>query len=138
MVESDGQTSVEPPMTMPIRARSRETIMRRLAFFLTALLVAAGASGLALPAAAETTRPGFTDGVFPIGFPIGFIGGLGWPVPQPDVLGAFVAFGQQHAGERLARPASVRANRYEPPTAVTLSSGVTIVRGPGSRHGVSP
>ncbi|HKX08812.1 MAG TPA: hypothetical protein VJN67_11500 [Stellaceae bacterium] len=126
-------------MTMLTRARSREAITRRLALLLRALLVAAGASGLALPAAAETTRPDFTDGVVPIGFPIGFIGGsLGWPVPQPDLLAALMAFGQQHKAERLAHAESVRAKRYEPPTSVTLSSGVTIVRGPGSRHTVSP
>ena len=125
-------------MTMPTRARNRDAIMRRFALSLTALLVAAGASGLARPAAAETTRPGFTDGVFPTGFPIGFMGGLGWPVPQPDVVAAFMAFGLHHEAERLARPASVRTHRYEPATTVTLSSGVTIVRGPGSRHTVSP
>ena len=126
-------------MTMPTRARSRAALTRRLALLLlTALLVGAGAGGLARPAAAETTRPGFTDGVFPTGFPIGFMGGLGWPIPQPDVVAAFMAFGLHHQAERLAHPASVRANRYEPPTTVTLASGVTIVRGPGSRHTVSP
>jgi hypothetical protein len=112
---------------------------RRLALSLpTALLVAASASGLALPAAAETTRPGFTDGVFAPGFPIAFMGGFGWPVPQPDVLAAFMAFGQGHEAERLARSQSVPVNHYEPPTTLTLSSGVTIVRGPGSRHSASP
>ena len=123
-------------MTMLDRARTLETITRRLALsLLMALLVAAGTAGFALPAAAET-RPGFTDGVFPPGFPIGFIGGFGWPVPQPDVLAAFIAFGQRHEAERLSQPVSIRVNRYEPPTTVTLSSGVTIVRGPGSHHGM--
>ena len=112
---------------------------RRLALSLpTVLLMTAGASHLALPAAAETARPGFTDGVFPAGFPIGFMGGFGWPVPQPDVLAAFMAFGQQHQAERVARAQPARATHYEPPTTVTLASGVTIVRGPGSHHGVSP
>ena len=124
-------------MTMLTRARSRDAIMRRLALLLTALLVTAGASGLTLPAAADTTRPGFTDGVFPVGFPIGSLGGFGWPVAQPHVLAVFMAFGQQHEAERVARAQSAPANRYLPPTTVTVS-GVTIVRGPGSHHAVSP
>jgi len=73
-------------------------------------------------------RGEFADGFFPFGF--GDFG-WGWPAGQTDlpVLGAGSV-----AGDDPGPPVERRLGRYEPPTIKTTPSGVTIIRGPGSRH----
>ena len=68
-----------------------------------------------------------TNGFFPFGF--------GWPIGEPDVT----ATADDSDGIDWRHPPfSLRADRYEPPTVEKSPSGVTIVRGPGSHHGLSP
>jgi hypothetical protein len=76
----------------------------------------------------DRRRGEFGDGFFPFGF--GDFG-WGWPAGQTDlpVLGDGIGSGGD-PGPPLER----RLGRYEPPTTETTPSGVTIIRGPGSRH----
>ncbi len=67
-------------------------------------------------------------------FPFGFFGGLGWPFTQPDL--AVVATDEGDQADWRTLPFWVRVDRYEPPTVEKAPSGVTIIRGPGSHHGL--
>jgi len=74
---------------------------------------------------------GFNNGFFPFGFsgdfgfPFGSWGDFGWPFPSNQLIQPAVTDDP---------PVAPRPQRYEPPTVETTPSGVTIVRGPGSRH----
>lgn len=63
--------------------------------------------------------------------PFGFFGDWGWPIAQTDLLAGDE--GSEAADER-GPPFRKPLGRYEPPTVETTPSGVTIIRGPGSRH----
>jgi hypothetical protein len=94
----------------------------------------------------------FNNGFFPFGFgsdfgfPIGFGGDFGFPIGFGGdfgfPFGSWGDFGWPSPSTQLIQPAvtgdppaaAPRPQRYEPPTVETTSSGVTIVRGPGSRH----
>ena len=73
---------------------------------------------------------GFNGGFFDSSFPFGGWGGWGWG-----------DFGGPFQGTQPIQPVitgdpapAPRPQRYEPPTVETTPEGVTIVRGPGSRH----
>jgi len=73
---------------------------------------------------------GFNGGFFDSSFPFGGWGGWGWgdfggPFPSTQPIQPVIT------GDLAPAP---RPQRYEPPTVETTPSGVTIVRGPGSRH----
>ncbi len=69
----------------------------------------------------------FADAFFPWGF--------GWPYVQSDFAGGpSVDSGDQVDGNDL--PFWPQFDRYEPPTVEKSPSGVTIIRGPGSHHGI--
>jgi hypothetical protein len=181
------RTMVERPMTMlnawsvgaavaaadtePHKTSARAVTTRRPFFLLLiGLLVAVGASALALPASASNTPVGpgamgsssggrmvsvttsgrrtqsvvalhrmhmrrfhhhdhdlFADGSFPFGF--------GWPASEPDFS---AAADEANPGDWHRPPYWFRFDRYEPPTVEKSPSGVTIIRGPGSHHGISP
>jgi len=72
-------------------------------------------------------RDEFADGFFPFGSFGDF--GWGWPGAQPGPLAG-------GGGPELIDdpPLQRRSGRYERPTVETTASGVTIIRGPGSRH----
>jgi len=72
-------------------------------------------------------RDMFADGFFPFGFFPGF----GWP-DQPDLAAA----DQGDQPDWRSLPFWARVDRYEPPTVEKAPSGVTIIRGPGSHHGI--
>jgi len=78
---------------------------------------------------------GFNNGFFPFdfsgdfGFPFGSWGDFGWPFPSSQLIQPAVT-----DDPPAAPPVAPRPQRYEPPTVETTPSGVTIVRGPGSRH----
>jgi hypothetical protein len=69
----------------------------------------------------------FADGFFPFGF--------GWPVSDPDFT---AAADEANAGDWRRPPHWFRFDPYEPPTVEKSPAGVTIIRGPGSHHGISP
>jgi hypothetical protein len=69
----------------------------------------------------------FADGFFPFG--------LGWPVSDPDFA---PAVDETNGTDWRPPPFWFRFDRYEPPTVEKSPSGVTIIRGPGSHHGVAP
>jgi hypothetical protein len=72
-------------------------------------------------------RDEFADGFFPFGSVGDF--GWGWPGAQPDL------FAGGDGPELIDDPPFQRRfGRYERPTVETTASGVTIIRGPGSRH----
>ncbi|HKX11483.1 MAG TPA: hypothetical protein VJN67_25000 [Stellaceae bacterium] len=69
----------------------------------------------------------FVGGFFPFGF--------GWPISEPDLT----ATADDGDGIDWRRPPFwLHVDRYEPPTVEESPSGVTIIRGPGSHHGLSP
>jgi len=67
-------------------------------------------------------------------FPFGFFDGFGWPSVQSELAQAPV--GGDDVGDS-SPPFQGRPARYEPPKVETTASGVTIIRGPGSHHGIS-
>jgi hypothetical protein len=68
----------------------------------------------------------FADGFFPFGF------FTGWPA-EPDLT---VAPDEGVGVDWRRLPFWARLDRYEPPTVEKSPSGVTIIRGPGSHHGL--
>lgn len=72
-------------------------------------------------------RHRFDDGFFPFGF--------GWPISEPDLAGTV----DDGDGIDWRRPPFwLHVDQYEPPTVEESPSGVTIIRGPGSHHGLAP
>lgn len=69
----------------------------------------------------------FADGFFPFGF--------GWPISEPDLV---TPADEGDTVDQPGPPVRFRLDRYEPPTVEKTPSGVTIIRGPGSHHGLSP
>jgi hypothetical protein len=71
----------------------------------------------------------FADGFFPFGF-------FGWPALEPDIGVAQADPGDEPDWRSF--PFWRQFDRYQPPTVEKSPSGVTIIRGPGSHHGIAP
>lgn len=72
-------------------------------------------------------RDRLAHGFFPFGF--------GWPIGEPDLT---ATADDGDAIDWRRPPFWIQVERYEPPTVEKSPSGVTIIRGPGSHHGLSP